>query len=474
MRRDLTVLAAGLAVSTTGDAAALVALLLRLQPHGSGWVAALLAAELLPYILLAPVTGRVVDRFVTRAVLLVALAGQAVVCVPLAFAADRRAIVALFAAVTALSAFVRPATSALVPVITGDGPAQRGYARLATGTGLGWIAGPAVGGLLSGGFGPTTAVLADAATFAVLTLACATIRARRRPAPVSPAPAPGTATAEPASSAAAEATATATVVEAAVEADSIAADVEAAPADRILAAAPAPVATEAAPTATEPALIATEPALIATEPTPIATEAVPAVVEGAGDPGRGGALRLIFADRILRTALIGSAIAISSGVVDNVAAPFRFVGQLGAHDSGYGLYLTLWGVGALAGAQVLPRIRIRQDAALALGNLLVGAGIAGIGLAPGLALAFAASALGGLGNGIMNVSQNALISGRTPPAHHGRAFAAAGAVVQSAIGAGTAAAAPLVAALGADGAMLAAGALTCLTSAVALVLTRRR
>src|SRR5262245_29148235 len=85
-RRDLNLLAAGLALSTAGDAAALVALLLRLQPHGSAWVAGLLAAELIPYVVLAPLTGRVVDRFETRRVLLIALAGQAVLCVPLALA----------------------------------------------------------------------------------------------------------------------------------------------------------------------------------------------------------------------------------------------------------------------------------------------------------------------------------------------------------------------------------------------------
>jgi hypothetical protein len=38
-RADLNILTVGLAVSTAGDAAALVALLLRLQPHGSGWIA---------------------------------------------------------------------------------------------------------------------------------------------------------------------------------------------------------------------------------------------------------------------------------------------------------------------------------------------------------------------------------------------------------------------------------------------------
>src|SRR3954466_8169138 len=125
-RRDLNVLAAGLALSTAGDAAALVAPLLRLQPHGSGWGAGLLAAELIPYVVLAPLTGRVVDRFETRSVLLVALAGQAILCVPLAYASPLWATIALFAGVTALSAFVRPATSAMVPAITSTDAAQRG------------------------------------------------------------------------------------------------------------------------------------------------------------------------------------------------------------------------------------------------------------------------------------------------------------------------------------------------------------
>ncbi|WP_426506553.1 MFS transporter [Dactylosporangium sp. McL0621] len=378
VRRDLNLLAAGLALSTAGDSAALVALLLRLQPHGSGWVAGLLAAELIPFVVLAPLTGRIVDRFETRAVLLVALAGQAVLCVPLAYATALLPTIALFAGVTALSAFVRPATSALVPAITGEGDAQSGYSRLATGTGLGWIAGPAAGGLLTGAFGPGTAILVDAATFAVLTLACSAVRARRHPA--------------------------------------------AAPPD--------------------------------------------------GKRAAGG-MRLIFGDRLLRTALLGSAIAISSGVIDNVAAPFRFVGQLGASDSGYGLYLTLWGLGALIGAQIVPRVRLSSATLLALGNLLIGAGIAGIGLAPSLLLAYVASTAGGIGNGVVNVAQNALISTRTPPAQHGRAFAASGAVIQTAIGLGTAAASPLVVLLHADGAMLCAGLLTCATALVALLLNPR-
>ncbi|MEV8516690.1 MFS transporter [Dactylosporangium sp. NPDC051484] len=417
MRRDLAILGAGLAVSTAGDAAALVALLLRLEPHGSGWVAGLLAAELVPYVVLAPITGRIVDRFETRAVLLAALAGQALLCVPLAFATPLWAILALFAGVTALSAFVRPATAALVPAITGEEGAARGYSVLATGTGLGWIAGPATGGLLTGVFGSTTAVLVDAATFAVLTLACSALAARRRPAGATAASAspPTVGSRTPTDADAADARGDADATDAPGDSDAV-----------------------SAPRA---------------------------------KPVAEGGLRLIFADRLLRTALVGSAIAISSGVIDNVAAPFRFVGQLGASQSGYGLYLTLWGVGALLGAQILPRIRMSDHAGLALGNLLTGAGIAGIGLAPNLTLAFVASTLGGLGNGLANVAQSALISGRTPAAQHGRAFAATGAVIQTAIGVGTAAASPLVALLHADGAMIVAGALTCATSGIALAIS---
>lgn len=60
-----------------------------------------------------------------------------------------RVTVALFAGLYAFSAFVRPATAALVPVIAGEKQAARGYARLATGGSLGSIIGPVVGGLIT-------------------------------------------------------------------------------------------------------------------------------------------------------------------------------------------------------------------------------------------------------------------------------------------------------------------------------------
>ncbi|MDG6104086.1 MFS transporter [Dactylosporangium aurantiacum] len=372
-RADLGILTAGLAVSVAGDAAAFVALLLRLQPHGSGWVAALLAAELVPFVVLAPLVGRVVDRYETRGVLILALLGQAMVAVPLALLDGPLPTVLLFAGLAALSALVRPATNALIPAITGPAGRARGFARLGLGFGLGWIAGPAAGGLLTGWFGVRAAVLADAGTFAVLAGACALLSVRRAPAP-------------------------------------------------------------------------------------------------RAGTGRGeGGLRLLVADRVLFAAVLGTAVSVGAAIVDNVAAPFRFIDQLGASQGQYGLYLTLWGIGALAGAQALPLVRVGHRTALALACLICGAGIAGIGAAPTLLLAYAAATLGGVGNGVLNVAQNALVAERTPAERHGRVFATVGAVSQTAIGGGTAAAAPLVGWLGGGGALIAAGVTSMVATVVALL-----
>ncbi len=380
-RRDLALLTAGVAVSTAGDAAALTALLLLLRPAGPGWVAALLAAEVVPIVVLAPIVGRVVDRFETRSLLLVALVGQAALAVPLALASAPLPTVLLFAALNALTALIRPATSALVPAVTGSERTARGYSLIATGVSLGWIAGPAAGGLLTATLGTRSAVLLDAATFALLALACAGLRARRRP---------------------------------------------------------------------------------------------------CGRRGRASAstqpsgFLLLRADPVLRVALSVSALAVACAVLDNVAAPFRFIDQLGATSTGYGLYLTVWGAGALLGAQILPLLGRGAEAALAAGNALSGVGIAGIGFAPTVSFALVAAGAGGIGNGLSNVAQNTLISSRTSPGQEGRAFAAAGALIQLAIGAGTTAGAPLVRLLHADGAMLAAGGLTVVPALVALPLALHR
>jgi MFS family permease len=374
--RDLALLAGGMAVSAAGDSAALIALLLRLRPEGSGWVAALLAAQLVPVVLLSAFVGQLVDKIETRRVLLVAVCGQALVAIPLALVTGPAITVALFLVLGGFNATVRPAINALVPSIVGEERTTTGFSRVALGQGVGFIVGPALGGLLTGVFSARTALLADAGTFVVMAAACFLLSVRREPA---------------------------------------------------------------------------------------------AHAEGEhlsrAEEARLG-FRVLGRDRVLRLTLAVTAISIACATVDNVAGPFRFVDQLGTTATGYGVYLSIWGVGMLAGAQIAPRVPVAHERFSPIwGNLLCSLGIVGIGVAPSLLAAYVAAAAGGVGNGMENVAQNALIGKRVPEHQRGRAFAASMGVIQTAIVTGTVLAGPLISALDPGTAMALAGGLG---SAVAL------
>jgi MFS family permease len=78
---------------------------------------------------------------------------------------------------------------------------------------------------------------------------------------------------------------------------------------------------------------------------------------------------------------------------------------LDAGDSGYGLMLASWGVGMVAGSFVFAAVRRASLAFLLLASTLaIGAGYLGLAAAPTLAVACAASVLGGAGNGVQWVS----------------------------------------------------------------------
>lgn len=379
-RRDIALLAAGLTVSIAGDSAALVAILLELRGHGVGWVSAALAADLVPFVLFASYSGRLVDRVDNRRLLVISLVAQGALVVPLAFVRTAWLVVALVFAVASFSTVVRPATSAMVPVLAGEGRAASAYAWVATGTGIGWVAGSAAGGVLTSAFGITTALLVDAATFAVLSFACSLLSATR----------------------------------------------------------------------------------------------------GSGGEAHDqerplGGMTILLRDKVLWWSVVVTAVAVLCAVVDNVAAPFRFLDQLHTSSSSYGFYLSLWGLGALGGSQLPRRIPAgRMPAALAIGNAVSGLGILGIGVAPNLGFALAASTFGGIGNGIANVAVSALVTERVAEQQRGRAFASVAALIQTGTGLGTIAGAPLVALLSAGHAMAAAGALAALISGVTVVWTLAR
>jgi MFS family permease len=78
---------------------------------------------------------------------------------------------------------------------------------------------------------------------------------------------------------------------------------------------------------------------------------------------------------------------------------------LGSSDSGYGLMLASWGVGMVFGGLLFAAVRRLPLAYLLLfSTLAVGAGYLGLAVAPTLAVACAASVVGGAGNGIQWVS----------------------------------------------------------------------
>jgi MFS family permease len=78
---------------------------------------------------------------------------------------------------------------------------------------------------------------------------------------------------------------------------------------------------------------------------------------------------------------------------------------LGAGDSGYGLLLASWGAGMVLGSIVFAAVRRAPlPHLLFFSTIAVGAGYLGLATAPTLALACAASVLGGAGNGVQWVA----------------------------------------------------------------------
>jgi MFS family permease len=78
---------------------------------------------------------------------------------------------------------------------------------------------------------------------------------------------------------------------------------------------------------------------------------------------------------------------------------------LGTSDSGYGLMLASWGVGMVIGSLVFAAVRkVSLPVLLLFSSLAVGVGYIGLGVAPTLAWACAASIVGGAGNGVQWVS----------------------------------------------------------------------
>ncbi len=182
-RRDLVLALVGRMVSTFGDGVALVALTLRLQADGAHpyTVGLLLAAGVIPQLLLAHPVGRLVDAHDSRRLLVGGGLAAVAATIPLIFLHAVVPIVLLVAVLGAAATVTGATWSALIPRVVGEDQLAAAVSAQQSLNVLVLVGAPAVGGLLVGAFGSSVPMSVDAATFVVVTIAAALVRTRRMP-----------------------------------------------------------------------------------------------------------------------------------------------------------------------------------------------------------------------------------------------------------------------------------------------------
>lgn len=164
-----------------GDLMAATTLALTLQSAGAGGfaVAGLLLAGVSPLVVLAPLTGRIVDRVDSRWLLVGVGLAQAAVCALLAFVTAPLLIVTLVTLIACGLALTQPTLAALLPAMVGREDLPRAMALSQTATSIGALAAPVLAGVLVGQFGARVPLLLVAVAFLTLAGAGRLIRTRR-------------------------------------------------------------------------------------------------------------------------------------------------------------------------------------------------------------------------------------------------------------------------------------------------------
>jgi MFS family permease len=181
--RDFRLIVVAVGLSSFGDVLAAVALTIRVHDlTGSGLaVAALLLADLVAHVALAPWAGMLVDRVESVRVLVAISLGQSAVAVVLAFTHSVPLLVGLLFLLGAGASVGKPAVLTLLPKVVGRDRTTPANAALEMARYAGGIGGPAIAGILAATLGTGSALLADAASFGVLAIAAAALRVRRPP-----------------------------------------------------------------------------------------------------------------------------------------------------------------------------------------------------------------------------------------------------------------------------------------------------
>ncbi|KYH45192.1 hypothetical protein AZH51_15085 [Branchiibius sp. NY16-3462-2] len=177
----MAVMLIGRTTSVLGDAVLDVVLLLHVHDSGQGEfaVAALMACEALPLVLLMTWAGRIADRFDSRTVLLAVTSAQAALCLGLLWAPHLAVLLLLVLLIQSAQAIGMATWSGLGPRLVAPDDLGRLISAV-QGLGVGaQLAGTAIGPVLLSLAGVRLTVIIDAATFLLLAVAVLAIRTRR-------------------------------------------------------------------------------------------------------------------------------------------------------------------------------------------------------------------------------------------------------------------------------------------------------
>lgn len=179
--RDVYLATAARGLAGTGTMAVTATILLSVQAKGYGGFAAgaLITVFALPVVLLAPLTGRLVDRVDSRVLLVAAGLLESAACFALSRTDALWMMFAGAALVATAGAVIQPTFGALLPAMVVRDDLPRAAALSQTSATVGSLAGPAVAGVLVGTSGASTALTVSAVLVLFTAVAGLLISTRR-------------------------------------------------------------------------------------------------------------------------------------------------------------------------------------------------------------------------------------------------------------------------------------------------------
>jgi MFS family permease len=185
-------------------------------------------------------------------------------------------------------------------------------------------------------------------------------------------------------------------------------------------------------------------------------------------------VRDVLRHRLVRTLIGTSAVVTLAAGTMNIAELVFAHEELGAGATGFGLLVSAYGFGLIAGSIYAGRsegdLRRRYFAGLAALSL----GLAATAAAPTLAVAMALFAVAGLGNGLFSVSHRTILHRAIPERVHGRLFGLVDACDCWGFGIAVIAGGALVSALGSRATLAIAGGMLVVVGVVAAFALRDR